>query len=68
MNLRKKDAGKVFVAPSGRRVGFIGEKSGAFLFRYLDDPSDGLALSAESLRILDKPADEEPRGTPCHSI
>ncbi len=67
MNLRKQDAGKVFVAPAGRRVGFIGEKSGAFLFRYLDDPSDGLALSAESLRILDKPVEAEPREAACRS-
>ena len=58
MNLRNRDAGKVFVAPSGRRVEFIAESRGAYLFQYLDDPSDGLALSADGLRILEKPARE----------
>lgn len=58
MNLRNRDAGKVFVAPSGRHVEFVAERGGAFLFQYRDDPSDGLALSQDALRILEKPSRE----------
>lgn len=58
MNLRKNDVGKVFVAPSGRHVEFVTEKAGSFVFHYLDDPSDGLSLSLDGLRILERPSPE----------
>lgn len=54
MNLRKCDAGKVFIAPSGRRVSFVIEQNGIYMFVYEDDLSDGLALSREGLRILER--------------
>jgi hypothetical protein len=54
MNLRKCDAGKVFIAPSGRTVTFLKEVDGSFLFAYEDDPLDGLALSKDGLMILDE--------------
>jgi hypothetical protein len=54
MTLRKGDAGKVFIAPSGRRVLFVQEKLGVFMFVYQDDPTDGLALSPEALHILER--------------
>jgi hypothetical protein len=68
MNLRKCDAGKVFIAPSGRRVSFVIEHSGVFMFVYEDDLSDGLALSRDGLRILERapksPADPAPLTRP----
>lgn len=60
MNLRKCDAGKVFVAPSGRTVTFVEERDGSFLFVYEDDPFDGLVLSPDGLRILDEPSIDAP--------
>ena len=62
MTLRKCDAGKVFIAPSGRRVSFVQEKRGVYMFVYQDDPNDGLALTPEALRILERaPAAAEER-------
>jgi len=63
MNLRKCDAGKVFIAPSGRLVSFEAEKGGVYMFTYLDDPTDGLALSFDGLRIL-----ERARELPCDAV
>jgi hypothetical protein len=57
MNLRATDKGKEFAAPSGRRVKYIGERGGSYFFVYVDDTSDGLALTSGGLRILDKPND-----------
>ena len=52
MNLRKSDLGRKFVAPSGRVVELISVRDGLYHFRYLDDPTDGLALKQETLQIL----------------
>jgi hypothetical protein len=57
MNLRKCDAGKAFMTPSGRRAVFVKEQGGVYMFVYEDDPTDGLALSPESLRILERAPD-----------
>jgi hypothetical protein len=54
MNLRKGDAGKVFMTPSGRRAVYVKEHGGVYMFAYEDDPTDGLALSPEGLRILER--------------
>lgn len=51
--LGKRDAGTQFIAPSGRHVEFVVKRDGTFLFAYLDDPTDGLALSLEGLRLLE---------------
>jgi hypothetical protein len=55
MNLSERDAGKRFVAPSGREVEFIGKQGQQFLFVYVDDPCDGLALSDKNLFLLERP-------------
>ncbi|MDR6381800.1 hypothetical protein [Paraburkholderia caribensis] len=55
MNLTKRDEGKVFVAPSRRRIVFEHERGGRYLFVYEDDPSEGLALSLDGLKILERP-------------
>lgn len=57
MNLRKGDAGKAYMTPSGRRAVFVKEQDGAYMFVYEDDPTDGLALSREGLRILERARD-----------
>jgi len=55
MNLSKRDQGKQFVAPSGRRVEFVAQPSeDRYVFVYVDDRDDGLALSQEGLWILDR--------------
>jgi hypothetical protein len=55
MKLCKRDEGKAFIAPSGRLVWFVQERNGSFIFTYDDDPLDGLSLSFEGLRILERP-------------
>ncbi|APR40005.1 hypothetical protein [Paraburkholderia sp. SOS3] len=54
MKLKQGDKGTVFVAPSQRRVVFDHEHRGRYVFIYEDDPDDGLALSAEGLKILER--------------
>jgi hypothetical protein len=55
MNLSKRDQGKQFVAPSGRRVEFVAQQSDdRYVFVYVDDRDDGLALSQDGLRILER--------------
>lgn len=58
MNLGKRDVGRQFIAPSGRRIEFEGVHGDRFMFVYVDDRQEGLAFSGEGLRIL------EPAPTP----
>jgi hypothetical protein len=67
MNLRESDVGKRFVAPSGRLVTFESKRNDTYFFMYEDDPTDGVALSQDALRILDEPDDDvdaAPRAAP----
>lgn len=54
MNLGSKDVGKRFIAPSGREVEYVGERGDRFVFAYVNEPGECLALSADGLRILDE--------------
>jgi hypothetical protein len=54
MNLGKRDVGRQFIAPSGRRIEFEGVHGNRFMFVYVDDREEGLALSGEGLRILEQ--------------
>jgi len=54
MTLSARDVGKRFVAPSGREVRFVGKQGQQFLFVYVDDPCDGLALSEKNLFLLER--------------
>jgi hypothetical protein len=59
MNLKRGGKGVVFVAPSRRRVVFDREADGQYVFVYEDDPSEGLALSEEGLKILERATTSE---------
>ena len=54
MNLGKRDIGRRFVAPSGRHVELVGAFTDRFMFVYVDDREEGLALSLEGLKILER--------------
>ncbi|MEI7296632.1 hypothetical protein WCQ02_31200 [Paraburkholderia tropica] len=54
MNLEKRDVGKRFLAPSGRQVELVSVLADRFMFVYVDDDEDGLALSREGLKILER--------------
>ncbi|MFP3733106.1 hypothetical protein SB690_20310, partial [Bacillus sp. SIMBA_006] len=54
MNLGKRDIGRRFIAPSGREVELVGVMSTRFMFVYVDDREDGLVLSLEGLKILER--------------
>jgi hypothetical protein len=56
MTLGKRDIRRRFVAPSGREVELVAAYTDRFMFVYVDDRQDGLALSREGLKILERVA------------